>query len=151
MLEQRQVYLLAATLAWGATAPVLGQEVDAPAPVPEEVVAFATAFQEAVRAYDVDAWTAMVSEDVVMMAPNGRSLEGRGAFHDLWSRTFEGATGTNPLSLRILGSKRDGGLMAVRLAYGPEGADPVGRYVWLLERDPDGALVLAWWIFTGGA
>lgn len=119
--------------------------------VPGDVTAFTTAFEDAVRNYDVNAWARLVAEDVVMMAPNGRVVEGRQAFRSLWSRSFDGASGPNPLSLSIRGIRESGDLVALRLDYGPENAEPVGRYVWILQRSRDQGLLLEWWIFTSGA
>jgi len=113
--------------------------------IPRAVAAYAEAFQSAVRAYDVDRWAQLVAEDVVMMS-RGRALQGREAFHERWSAAFEGATGPNPLQITLLDVEVGGDLIAVRAAYGPEGVDPVGHYIWLLERGPDEALLLKWWM-----
>lgn len=117
--------------------------------VPEDIRRYTESFEEAVRAYDVDAWTELVADDVVMMAPNGRMLEGKTAFHDLWSRSFEGQTGANPLRVSLHEVRVADDLAVVRAGYGPEGADAVGQYVWILERPrADQPWVLAWWIFN---
>jgi len=119
------------------------------ATVPEDIRRYTESFEEAVRAYDVDAWTELVADDVVMMAPNGRMVEGRTAFHDLWSRTFAGQTGPNPLRVILHEARVADDLAVVRAGYGPEGADAVGQYVWILERaGADQPWVLAWWIFN---
>lgn len=122
---------------------------DPDAPDGDQAVAeFARAVETAVRAWDVDAWTSLVAEDVVMMAPNGRIVEGRDAFRALWERTFEGQTGSNPLQLTLRETRIEGDIAVVRAEYGPEGAAPVGHYVWLLERGEDGQWLKSWWIFT---
>ncbi|NIP57375.1 MAG: DUF4440 domain-containing protein [Gemmatimonadetes bacterium] len=115
---------------------------------PTTVEAFADAFASVVRARDVDAWTELVTEDVVMMPPGGRVVEGRRAFHDLWSRSFEGRSGPNPLRVTLRDARVLGEVAVVRADYGPEEAGPVGQYVWLLERDARDVWRLAWWIFT---
>lgn len=74
--------------------------------------------------------------------------EGRDAFRELWSRTFEGRTGVNPLEVEVRGSIVEGDLAVVRADYGPEGRDPVGQYVWTLVRSDDDAWRPRWWIFT---
>lgn len=152
--------LLALATAVGMPHPVTGQEPprtgqDAPdsaRQVPDSirraVERFATAFQEAVRAYDVDAWADLVTEEVVMMVADARMTEGRDAFRELWERTFEGRTGPNPLSVAVQEVLESGDLVAVRADYGPEGRDPVGQYVWVLERGKDGDLLLRWWMFS---
>lgn len=129
-----------------APRPGLGQA--SPAPVPEDVRAFTSAFLEAVRSYDVDGWADLVSEDVVMMAPNGRVVEGREAFRELWARSFAGQSGLNPLTVLVRDVRASEGLAVVRADYGPEGADPVGQYVWVLIPGPDGGWLLDWWIFN---
>lgn len=110
--------------------------------------AFAEAFVSAVRAWDVERWAGLVTEDVVMMAPSGRVVEGRDAFRELWTRTFEGRTGVNPLKVEVRGSMVEGDLAVVRADYGPEGRDPVGQYVWTLVRSDEGDWRLRWWIFN---
>lgn len=112
---------------------------------PRTVEEYAAAFQSAVRAYDVDRWVELVAEDVVMIS-RGRSLEGREAFHERWSAAFEGASGPNPLEITLLDVERGGELVAVRATYGPEGSDPVGHYIWLLQRGPGDGLLLKWWM-----
>lgn len=113
-----------------------------------EIRHFASAFEAAVRAYDVERWVELVSEDVVMMAPGGRLVEGRDDFRELWTRSFEGQTGPNPLSVVVRDVRASGELAVVRADYGPEGAEPVGRYVWVLTRRPGDGWLLDWWIFT---
>lgn len=115
---------------------------------PRTVPAFVDAFVTAVRAWDADAWAALVTEDVVMMTPGGSVVEGRRAFRDLWTRTFEGRTGANPLHVEVRESVIVGDLAVVRADYGPTGRDPVGQYVWTLVRRPGGPWALDWWIFT---
>lgn len=143
--------IVLATLVLGAT---LGASADATGQArsgAETVEAFTEAFVGAVRAYDVDTWAELVAEDVVMMTPTGRVAEGRSAFHDVWSRAFEGRSGPNPLEVSVRESRVLGDVAAVRADYGPEEGGPVGQYVWLLERDDEGAWRLAWWIFTRGS
>lgn len=142
-----------ALLVLAAFVPLAAREAPARAaaqspPGPTTVEAFAHAFVSAVRARDVDRWTELVADDVVMMAPGGRVVDGRRAFHDLWSRSFQGRSGPNPLRVDLLEIRKSEPLAAVRADYGPEGAGPVGQYVWVLERDEAGAWQLAWWIFT---
>jgi len=137
---------LAGLLLW-APAPAGAQESPAregPRTVPD----FTTAFVSAVRDWNVEAWAELVADDVVMMAPNGRIVEGREAFRDLWTRTFEGRTGVNPLKVVLKDVRSEGDLAVVRADYGPEGREPVGQYVWTLERDERGTWSLAWWIFN---
>jgi len=147
----------AATTVLATTAALLAAAAGlAPAPASAQaapdrttVAGFTDAFLSAVRSWDVDAWAALVTEDVVMMAPNGRIVEGRDAFHDLWSRSFEGQTGVNPLQITVRGVEAGPELAVVRADYGPEGSDPVGQYVWTLVRDdPSGPWSLRWWIFN---
>ncbi len=114
----------------------------------EAVQAFSNAFVAAVRAYDVDAWSELVTDDIVMMTPAGDSTEGRAAFEAVWRRTFSGRTGRNPLQVSVRDIAEAGGKIMVRADYGPEGRDPVGIYFWLLARDPAGDLKLEWWAFT---
>jgi len=66
----------------------------------------------------------------------------------MWKRTFEGRTGRNPLEVVVRDVLTEGNLAVVRTDYGPEGREPVGQYVWALERDERGAWMLAWWIFN---
>jgi len=127
-----------------AVTPAAAQE----AAEPETPEAFTEAFVSAVRDWDVERWAGLVTEDVVMMAPNGRVVEGRDAFHELWTRTFEGRTGVNPLQVRVRGSMVEGDLAVVRADYGPEGREPVGQYVWTLVRAHDDGWRLRWWIFN---
>lgn len=115
------------------------------AAIPQAVADYAEAFQGAVRAYDVDRWAQLVADDVVMMS-RGRALHGRDAFHERWSAAFEGASGPNPLQITLLDVEVGGDLFVVRASYGPEGVDPVGHYIWLLERGPDGEVLLKWWM-----
>jgi len=133
---------------FAAAGPFHGELAAQAGPGPRTVQEFTDAFVSAVRVWDVDAWSALVSEDVVMMAPNGRKLEGREAFRELWARTFAGQTGRNPLKVVVNDSVVEGDLAVVRADYGPEGADPVGQYVWMLRRDGRGVWVLSWWIFN---
>lgn len=109
---------------------------------------YVSAWVAAVRTYDVDRWAALVDRDVVMMAPNGRVIEGRDAFHELWARSFEGQSGTNPLHVEVIETRVGDDSAVLRADYGPIGADPVGQYVWVLERDADGLWSMAWWIFN---
>lgn len=142
---KRWILALAAVgTALATAAPLVAQE----GPPLRTVEAYAEAFVSAVARWDVDAWAQLVTEDVVMMAPSGRTVEGREAFHELWTRTFEGRTGVNPLSVNVLEVRSEGDLAVVRAEYGPQGADPVGQYVWTLERDERGGWILAWWIFN---
>lgn len=136
--------LLAGAVLAGLPAPAESQASRGP----ETVEAFAEAFVTAVRGWDVDAWAELVTENVVMMAPSGRMVEGRSAFRELWERSFQGQTGRNPLQVRVRDVRRGEDMAVVRADYGPEGADPVGQYVWLLERDDRAGWLLAWWIFN---
>lgn len=129
---------------FSAPAPAAAQQD----PAPEIAESFAESFVSAVRVWDVERWAELVTEDVVMMAPSGRVVEGRDAFRELWSRTFEGRTGVNPLQVEIRGSIVEGDLAVVRADYGPEGRDPVGQYVWTLVRSDEGDWKLEWWIFN---
>lgn len=115
--------------------------------VPPDIEDFAHRFESAVRAFDVGAWAALVDDDVIMMAPNGRTVEGREAFRALWERSFAGQTGTNPLRITLTGARVSEDLAVVRADYGPEGDAPVGQYVWVLERSAPG-WTLTWWIFN---
>lgn len=119
--------------------------------VPASVTEFRDAFVEAVRSWDVDGWSELFAEDGVMMAPSGRTVEGRRAFRELWARSFEGQTGRNPLDVTVLEARVSGELAVVRADYGPDGADPVGQYVWVLEREGESPWRLAWWIFNRAA
>jgi ketosteroid isomerase-like protein len=114
---------------------------------PQTIEQFRVAFVEAVRAMDADRWAALVTDDVVMMAPNGRMVEGRPAFKALWQRSFEGQSGPNPLSVKIDDVLQKDALAIVRAQYGPKGRDPVGQYVWVLVREAK-EWRLAWWIFN---
>lgn len=105
-------------------------------------------FQAAVRAYDTDKWASMMAEDVVMMAPGGRLLQGRRTFRDFWARAFEGRSGPNPLAIRIDDVRASGDLIAIRAHYGPEGEDPVGQYVWLVSRGDNDEWRIDWWMFS---
>lgn len=122
--------------------------LEAQAPDPTSLSGFRDAFVAAVADWNVDAWAELVTEDVVMMAPNGRVVEGRQAFRELWSRTFEGRSGVNPLEVEIQGFTVSGDLAVVRADYGPRDRDPVGQYVWKLIREEGGEWRLAWWIFN---
>lgn len=127
---------------------VLESAQEAPDSVRRTVERFAAAFQEAVRAYDVGAWAELVTDDIVMMVANARMTEGREAFRELWERSFEGRTGPNPLRIAVQDVLASGDLVAVRADYGPEGREPVGQYVWVLERDEAGGLLLRWWMLS---
>lgn len=126
-----------------------GQE-NTPAVDDEQAVVrrFVSDFEDAVRAYDTDRWASLMAEDVVMMSPSGRMLEGRTAFRSFWERAFAGQSGSNPLSITVNDTLISDGLIAVRAHYGPDGQDPVGQYVWMLARQPDGVWQLKWWIFN---
>ena len=126
-------------------APLAAQEEPV---APSTVDAFKEAFNSAVRARDVEAWARLVAEDVVMMAPSGRVIEGREAFRELWTRSFAGQTGPNPLQLSMIEVRTAGDLAVARVDYGPEGQEPVGQYVWVLGRDIRGVWSLDWWIFN---
>lgn len=116
--------------------------------IPDAIARFTSRFQDAVRSYDVETWATLVSEDIVMMAPSGRTVEGREAFRALWSRTFEGQSGPNPLRIDVQEVRVSGDQAIVRANYGPEAADPVGQYVWVLEHDDGEEWLLSWWIFN---
>lgn len=121
------------------------------ASVPPSIEAFREAFVSAVQAWDVDRWSQLFAENGVMMAPSGRMLEGREAFHRLWTNTFEGRTGRNPLSVQIDDVRIQDDLAVVRATYGPEGGDSVGQYVWVLRRSSSSTgspWILDWWIFN---
>lgn len=128
-----------------APAPISGQSAPE---IPDAIARFTSGFENAVRSYDVEAWAALVSEDIVMMAPSGRTVEGREAFRALWSRTFEGQSGPNPLSIEVQEVRMSGDQAVVRANYGSEAADPVGQYVWVLERADGEEWLLSWWIFN---
>lgn len=142
----RSLGALAGLLLWAPASAVAQESPDlaGPTTVPD----FAAAFVSAVADWDVDAWAELVTDDVVMMAPNGRIIEGRDAFHDLWTRAFEGRTGRNPLEVVVRDIRSEGDLAVVRADYGPENREPVGQYVWMLERDEGGTWALAWWMFN---
>jgi len=108
----------------------------------------ATQIQRAVRRYDTDRWSELMAEDVVMMTPGGTLLQGRDAFHNFWTRAFEGRTGPNPLEIRIDEVRASRHLIMVRARYGPEGNEAVGQYVWLLSRARDDEWRVSWWIFN---
>lgn len=127
----------------GATASTAAQ-----APDEGTVTGFRDAFVGAVRGWDVNAWAELVTDDVVMMAPDGRVIEGRDAFRELWTRSFEGRSGRNPLHVEIREHEILDAVALVRADYGPEGRDPVGQYVWKLVRTDEGRWRLDWWIFT---
>ncbi len=116
--------------------------------VPPSIEVFRQAFVSAVQARDVGRWAELFAEEGVMMSSNGTTTVGRTRFRRLWSRTFEGRTGPNPLSVRIDDVVMRGDLALVRASYGPEGAAPVGQYVWVLERLGDAPWTLKWWIFN---
>lgn len=138
-LAAHVLFLLIAT-------PLVAQDPD-----PEQAIDdFEAAFERAVRNWDVDAWSSLLGEEPVMMTPFGQTIEGREAFRAYWEKAWGGRVGSGPnqLSLERRGARVEGDLAVVRLAYGPEGGDPVGDYVWTLSRDDDGAWRLVWWIFT---
>jgi len=147
----RNAYVLPAMVSLLWNAPGLAAQSSAEHDTPADIERFTQRFQTAVRAYDVVAWTDLVSDDVVMMSPNGRVVQGRDAFRALWARTFEGRSGPNPLQLTVREVRAAGELAMVRADYGPEGAPPVGQYVWLLERGGAEGWSLAWWIFNRGS
>ena len=51
-----------------------------------------------------------------------------------------------PVAVKDVRSQGD--LAVVRADYGPDGAEPVGQYVWTLERGAQGTWTLSWWIFN---
>lgn len=135
---------VAATLA----APTPEASAQSPPETPT-VEAFTEAWVIAVRAWDVDAWSELVTDDVVMMASHGRTYEGRQAFHDLWTRAFKGRSGPNPLKVTVVEERAHDDVVIVRADYGPiESSEPVGQYVWVLERKDAGSWRLDWWIFN---
>lgn len=148
MMSRTPTSLRPAIVALAALSLTVPETAAAQGPDPTTVPGFRDAFVEAVARWDVDAWAELVTEDVVMMAPDGRVIEGRDAFHELWSRSFEGRSGLNPLHVEIRDFTVSGELAVVRADYGPRGRDPVGQYVWKLVRKEDGEWRLRWWIFN---
>lgn len=127
-----------------------GTMAQAPAVNADGIEEFQQAFEQAVRSWDIVEWAALLHEDAVMMTPFGQTIEGREAFRRYWERAWEGRAGSgpNPLRLELRETLIEGDLATVRLAYGPEGGETVGDYVWILTRSADGSWRLEWWIFT---
>jgi len=116
--------------------------------LPVSIQQFRDAFVATVRDRDVNSWAELLAESGVMMTPSGQTTEGRAAFREYWNRAFQGATGPNPLEVTIQDARIGADLAVVRADYGPAGREPVGQYVWVLERENSEPWMLVWWMYN---
>lgn len=105
---------------------------------------FRASYLESVRQFDATGQARHFTADAVMYRPGQPPLESREEIRTFWTNRWNGETGINPLVLYPRETIRAGDIVVERGAFGPEGTDPVGDFVWVLEREGVGEWKIRW-------
>ena len=154
-MSTRSVLLAALALALASTAcQPAAQEAG---PLSEEDIAaiksIGPALDEAALAGDWDAIAALFTEDVVLMPPNGTTIEGRGVFRE-WVESLGLVATEHMIEFTDVGGHGD-------VAYGranyaetvtvggvTPAVEDVGKILTILRRQPDNSWLIAVWCWN---